>query len=115
MHLCAISPSEAVANGSVSEDRYVVPFTYAARSTEARVNGLSLLPLHTYYLAVHACYPAPAGCYDPVISDGLGVDDVRPDQGNVLGSFSEYSNMTVGIIASWNHFQEVMMYLYIFP
>lgn len=71
------------------------------------MNGLSLSPLHIYYIAVRACYPPPAGCYDPVMSNGLGIDNVPPDQGNIQASFSENSNMTIRIVANWDHFQEV--------
>ncbi len=67
---------------------------------------MALQPLTTYYVAVRACYPPPAGCYDPVVSGGLAIDSVAPEAGNVQGRYHETAG-ALRVNAYWDHFQEV--------
>lgn len=85
----------------------MVPFHYVGLVSNRSVSA-PLLPLHSYYIAVRACYPAPAGCYDPVMSDGLAVDSVAPAAGKLVAAYSEAAKaLTVTVTATWDHFQEV--------
>ncbi len=61
----------------IPQDRFIVPFTSAGLRTDASTR-VALPPLTTVYYAVRACYPVPAGCLDPVVSDGLAIDSVPP-------------------------------------
>ena len=78
-HALLIGSAQMLASGGtgIPHDRFIVPFTSAGLRTDASTR-VALPPLTTVYYAVRACYPVPAGCLDPVVSDGLAMDSVPP-------------------------------------
>ncbi len=94
-------------NGSVVGSRFVVPFTSVGLS-RTNTTVVPLAPLSSYYVAVRACFPYPAGCHLPVVSGATAIDSVAPRSGMVGGNFSE-SGQTVQVVALWDHFYEVCL------
>ena len=97
--------TQDLARGLVSADRFAVPWTFAGLSSAAG-QTVSLRPLTTYYGAVRACYPDPAGCFDPVLADGITLDSVAPVAGSLGASYHDTGAGLV-VMAWWQHFQEV--------
>jgi hypothetical protein len=96
--------TQAIGNGSLSSDRFVVPFTYAGHQTTAV--SAALPSDATYFLAVRACYPAGGGCFDPVVSAPVVVEAQAPEAGAMAASVAEREG-AVTVAANWSHWTEV--------
>lgn len=91
----------------MAADRFLVPFTFAGHLSAAAVS-IAVADYVACHAVVRACYPAGGGCFDPVVSAAMVVEDRAPVAGSVVAAYGE-SATAVTVQAQWNHFSEVRL------